>query len=131
MKITIIVDAGVMQHIITMIPDEVPEKVIVAGAFMVAIKKGEVSRAKLALSMQEDNFRVDEDWYRGHCNVPEYDPNTPLFAKTPMEQAITRDAAETLEGMKRVKKRAVRGLTLLRPQPITDEDGDRGDDCGG
>jgi hypothetical protein len=131
MKITIIVDAGVMQHVITMIPDEVPEKAVIAGAFMVAIKKGEVSRAKLALSMQEDNFRVDEDWYRGHCNVPEYDPNTPLFAKTPMEQAIARDAAETLEGMKRVKKRAVRGLTLLRPQPITDEDGDRGDDCGG
>lgn len=131
MKITITVSAGVMQHVIVTLPDNLPEKAIIAGAFMVAIKKGQLQQAKLALSMQEDNFRVDEDWYRGHCNVPEYDPNTPLFAKTPMEQAITRDAAETFEGMKRVKKRAVRGLTLLRPQPITDEDGDRGDDCGG
>lgn len=131
MKITITIDDGIMQRAIILMPDGAPEKVIIAGAFMVALKKGEVSRAKLALSMQEDNLRSDEDWYRNHCNVPEYDPNTPLFEKTPMEQAIASAAAEMINDMKRVKKRAVRGLTLLRPPPVSDGDADRGDDCGG
>jgi len=130
MKITITVEAGVMQRAITMISDDVPEKVIIAGAFMIALKKGEVAQAKLALSMQEQNYRADETWYYDHCNVAQYDPTKPLFTKTPLEQAIARDAAK-VEDMKRVKKRAVRGLTLIRPQPITDADADRGNDCEG
>jgi hypothetical protein len=130
-KITITIDDGIMQRAITMIPDDVPEKVIVAGAFMIALKKGEVAQAKLALSMAEQNYRADETWYHNHCNVAQFDPTKPLFTKTPLEQAIENGAEMVIGDMKRVKKRAVRGLTLIRPQPITDADADRGNDCEG
>lgn len=130
MKITITVEAGVMQRAITMISDDVPEKAIIAGAFMIALKKGEVAQAKLALSMAEQNYAAEETWYHDHCNVAQYDPTKPLFTKTPLEQAI-ENGAEMVIGDMKVKKRAVRGLTLIRPQPITDADADRGDDCEG